>query len=66
MNGDGRFALAAVRLAVVESLLPSLTFHDGPPSYTPYIYMRKNHEQQQLKYQHTTQRDDRKLCRPQT
>ncbi|GER29791.1 4-hydroxy-3-methylbut-2-en-1-yl diphosphatesynthase [Striga asiatica] len=29
-NGPGSSRFAASRLAVVESLLPSLTFHDGP------------------------------------
>jgi len=30
--GEGRSVLAVERLAVVESLLPSGTVHDGPPS----------------------------------
>ena len=32
MNGEGMLLLASVLLAVVESLLPSCTVHDGPPS----------------------------------
>lgn len=31
-KGLGRSVLATERLAVVESLLPSFTFHDGPPT----------------------------------
>ena len=34
MNGVGMLLLASVLLAVVESLLPSGTVHDGPPSFT--------------------------------
>jgi len=30
--GEGRSVLAVERLAEVESLLPSATVHDGPPS----------------------------------
>ncbi|CAA7392912.1 unnamed protein product [Spirodela intermedia] len=30
--GAGRSLLALLRLAVVESLLPSCTVHEGPPS----------------------------------
>jgi hypothetical protein len=32
--GEGRSVFAVERLAVVESLLPSCTVHDGPPSCT--------------------------------
>ena len=32
MTGDGMSASALALLAVVESLLPSGTFHVGPPS----------------------------------
>lgn len=35
--GEGRSVFAVERLAVVESLLPSCTVHDGPPSCTPKI-----------------------------
>lgn len=35
--GEGRSVFAVERLAVVESLLPSFTVHDGPPSCTPKI-----------------------------
>lgn len=31
--GAGMKVLAAVLLAVVESLLPKPTFHEGPPNY---------------------------------
>ncbi|WVZ01544.1 hypothetical protein V8G54_027613 [Vigna mungo] len=33
-NGEGRWALAALWLAVVASLRPRATFHEGPPSRT--------------------------------
>jgi hypothetical protein len=35
--GEGRSVFAVERLAVVESLLPSCTVHDGPPSCTRRI-----------------------------
>ena len=31
-RGDGMDVVAAVLLAVVESLLPNSTFHEGPPN----------------------------------
>jgi hypothetical protein len=32
-DGDGIWVLAALWLAVLASLLPSGTIHEGPPSY---------------------------------
>lgn len=37
-NGEGIWLFAALKLAVLASLLPSGTVHVGPPSYIIYTY----------------------------